>query len=349
MEIYSPQHFHDIRFMESYNSFQLKPTVLSTITELETQIQQTVATIAATIAAESTKKPSHLIAMAAAAAADIPRGGWNSANKAERRNKFSARTNNFKSPNESMDNWNAGKSIKITPKLVNENTDKTITEIRSALNKLSTKNMDTQREVIIKAIDRILTRDDNEMATKIAQLIFDIASSNKFLSELYADLYKDLITSFEIFSEPLNGMFDNYKTSLNEIHYVNPNDDYNGYCKYTKTCDSRKALTTFFANLMKKSIIEKKSVIDMIIYMEEIIKKYATEENRTNEVEEITENLFILICQCESVLGETEEWTENIVPKIHEFSKLRKTEGAKYPSMTNRATFKFMDILDNLG
>lgn len=253
------------------------------------------------------------------------------------------------------ENWNFGKSIKITPKLVNEDSDKIIVEIRTALNKLSPKNIESQREVIIQNIKSVLyptgeenQESDPESIEKIAQLVFDIASSNKFLSELYAQLYKDLTEEFDLFKSRLENLFETYKSSLNDIAFVNPNDDYNGYCKYTKTNDARKALTSFIVNLMKHGVLEAELVFDMTHHMIDTVFRYAAEENRTNEVEEITENLFILMSQSDAELNHYTVWTETIIPKIHELSKLRKTEGAQYPSMTNRATFKYMDILDNL-
>ena len=245
------------------------------------------------------------------------------------------------------ENWNMGKYVKLTPKLVTENSDKTITEIRSALNKLSPKNIEAQQAVIIENIQKIL--DDPENVTKIAQMIFDIASSNKFMSEIYAKLYRVLVENFAIFKSQLDNLFENYKKSLNEIFYVNPDENYDGYCAYTKTNDARKALTSFIVNLMKQEVLEQDLVLEIILYMINIVYKYAEESNRTNEVEEISENLFIMITQSECILNTNEIWTEQVVPKIHELSKLRKTEGAKYPSISTRMTFKIMDILDSLN
>ena len=168
------------------------------------------------------------------------------------------------------------------------------------------------------------------------------------MSELYAQLYKELTEIFEVFKSRLENLFEIYKTSLSNIVYINPNDDYNGYCGYTKTNDIRKALTAFIVNLMKVGVLPPELVFDMVQYMISTVFVYAAEGNRTNEVEEITENLFILMSQSNSELYQYQVWTEDIIPKIHDLSKLRKTEGAKYPSMTNRATFKYMDILDNL-
>lgn len=245
------------------------------------------------------------------------------------------------------ENWNMGKSVKITPKLVTENSDKTITEIRSALNKLSPKNFDTQQTVIIENIQKIL--DDPENVAKIAQIIFDIASSNKFMSEIYAKLYRVLVDNFAVFKSQLDNLFENYKKSLNEIFYVNSDEDYDGYCYYMKINDSRRALTAFIVNLMKQEVLEPELVLEMILYMINIVYKYAEEENKTVENEEIIENLYILVTQSESFLNTTETWIDNIIPKIHELSKLRKMDAVKYKSLSSRATFKILDTIDALN
>jgi len=342
--VYTYQDFQSIK--NSGINYQLPENIVSIIQILEGQIQQ----IIQNSATEQSERPvrKHFEKTVHSSS----HSSYNSANQSDRRrpNSNSGAGSGYKKSfavSSSDENWNSGKSIKMTPKLVNENSDKTITEIRSSLNKLSPKNIDTQQTIIIENIQQIL--DDPENVTKIAQMIFDIASSNKFMSEIYAQLYRILVDNFSIFKSQLNNLFENYKTSLNEIFYVNPDIDYDGYCKYTKINDGRKALTTFFVNLMKNEVLEKDLVLEMILYIIIIIYKYAEEPNKTAEIEEIVENLYILITQSDSILNTTEIWTEEIVPKIHDLSKLRKTNGMKYPSMTNRSTFKLMDVLDSLN
>jgi hypothetical protein len=252
---------------------------------------------------------------------------------------------------EEIDNWNVGKSFEVIPKVQKEGIEKIITEIRMALNKITIKNIETQKNVIIKLICKVSEESENidEDMKKITRTIFDIASSNKILSELYAELYKQLMEKFDIFKQQIIDLIYNYKNSLNEIHYVDPNSDYDAFCKYNKTNDMRKAMITFIVNLFKKGIVKESILLEMIVYIEDMILKYAKETNRTNEVEEITENLFILISQTVSIFKNVDEWCETIIPKIHELSKLKKNHGSNFPSMTNRASFKYMDILDSLN
>jgi hypothetical protein len=251
---------------------------------------------------------------------------------------------------ESEDWKNVRTVFKATKIEVKEGTEKQISEIRAALNKLSNKNIDTQKTVIIQLIHQTITesKEKDEDLNKIAQTIFDIASSNKFYSEIYAELYKELISEFSVFTDRLENLIENYKESLNNICAVDPNVDYDGYCKYTKTNDLRKAMITFIVNLTKVNVINNEVVLNLILYLFEIVVNKAQEPSKTNEVEEITENIFILITHSSDLLNTFEIWKDQIVPKVHELSKIRKTDPTRYISMSNRAGFKYMDMVDKL-
>jgi hypothetical protein len=136
----------------------------------------------------------------------------------------------------------------------------------------------------------------------------------------------------------------NYKENIRDINYIDPNTDYDAFCNYNKSNDRRKSLSLFIVNLMKKGIIEKKVVVDIIIYFQDIIFQYVDLPNKTNEVEEITENLFILVPCSKSVCNDQVEWTM-ILDNINTISKLKSKDKQ---SLSSRAIFKYMDILDQL-
>ena len=232
-----------------------------------------------------------------------------------------------------------------------EGTEKSIKDIRIALNKFSNKNADTQHDVIVALINQVISesKEVEEDTKKVINLIFDIVSSNEFYSSLYAKLYKDLIVIFPAFSEKMTDIIDKYKDSFNTIKVVDPNVDYDGYCVYVKNNDLRRAMTTFIVNLMKNKAMSESSVIDIILYLEDLVFKFATEPDKSTVIEEITENIFILIKENKATLNKSDIWSNQIVPKIHMISKLRKTDAAKYPSITSRSTFKYMDIIDTLN
>ena len=232
---------------------------------------------------------------------------------------------------------------------VKEGFDKQINDIRIALNKLSNKNMETQKCKIMELINEILEDDiSSENIKTIAKIIFDVAIANKFFSEIYADLYKELSNSYEIFKTQVNDILENYKEIFKTIQYIDSNVDYDGYCNSVKKSDIRKANSSLIVNLTKKEVLLPENVIDIILYLQEIIIEYSKEPSKTNEVEEISDNLFIIMIEGSPILSKSEQWTSTIIPKVVEMTKLKKEHGDDHPSMTNRAVFKCIDILDKL-
>jgi hypothetical protein len=225
------------------------------------------------------------------------------------------------------------------------------------LNKISNKNYETQRDAIIQYIKEIAENEQEQAQAqaqeqaqeqaqteilKIKKSIFEIASTNKFYSELYALLYKDLINTFECFKENIEPFINEYIDSIQTINYVDPKVDYDKYCDYNKENDKRKAMSAFIVNLSKNDIVEKNIVVNKIIYLEELVLNYCDTDNKTNEVEEITENLFILITKSLTEMMNEPEWG-TVINKINQLAQMKLKE---HKSLSSRALFKFMDILD---
>ena len=252
---------------------------------------------------------------------------------------------------ELLDDWKTTHVFKATKLEVKEGTEKIINDIRVALNKLSTKNMEIQKTAIIQLIQQVMseTQDVDVDIKKITDIIFDIASSNKFYSELYADLYYELMADFSALSNKLADLLEKYKESLHQIIAVDPNVDYDGFCNYTKKNDLRKAMLMFIVNIAKKGVLKEDDLFNVMLYLENLVFKYAEEPNRTNEIEELTENIFIIVTQSKQILMKKDFWNQTIIPNIMTISKMKKTNPEKYVSMTNRAVFKFMDIIDNIN
>ena len=266
-------------------------------------------------------------------------------------NKKPAPKNNRQYP-QKVEDWSAVRSHKVTKIAdVKEGTEKTIKDIRIALNKFSNKNADTQHQNIVQLINQVISesKEVEEDTKKVINIIFDIVSSNIFYSALYAKLYKDLIVLFPIFGEKLTDIIAKYKDSFNQIRIADPNADYDGFCENVKSNDLRRAMTTFIINLMKNDAMPEIDVLDIIIYLEELVIKFAEESDKSAVIEEITENIFILIIENKKTLHKADIWVNVIIPNIHTISKLRKTDAAKYKSMTSRSTFKYMDIIDDLN
>jgi hypothetical protein len=228
-----------------------------------------------------------------------------------------------------------------------EGIEKSINDIRVCLNKISTKNYQSQLETIFENIQHILLDNENKIEDMktIVKAIFDIASNNKFFSELYADLYKALGDKYSEFNLIIDEFLFQYKENVKEIVYVDPNTDYDKFCNYNKSNDKRKALSAFIVNLMKKQIIKKEILLDIILYLQDLVLTYIDEPNRLNEVEEITENLFIIIPNIKAECSGLEVWNA-IVANVNACSKLKAKDKE---SLSSRAIFKYMDMVDKLN
>jgi hypothetical protein len=281
--------------------------------------------------------------------------------KSEHARKYSNKRSNFginKRPKPALDEeqWEKMKAFKSTLIEKKEGIEKLINDIRVCLNKISNKNYESQRDVIMQYITEIMDKKKSEIEdiidiqensidmeiSKITKAIFEIASSNKFYSELYAVLYKDLINSFNCFQDNIEPFINEYMENIQKIHYVDPKVDYDKYCDFNKENDKRKAMSAFIVNLSKNEIINKKIVIDTIIHLEGLVFNYSDMDEKTNEIEEITENLFILITKSFSEMKDQENWG-TVVDNIKKMAQMKTKE---YKSLSSRALFKFMDILD---
>jgi hypothetical protein len=287
----------------------------------------------------------------------------------------SQKYNKGECPFSNLQSFRSGENLNIpfkpTEKIkpVNE-FDKKIKEIRILLNKMSETNYESQSLIVINLIETHLNEgvrrnevdvniivDENEPPKKseefptsldgeegrIAFAILNILSGNTFLSLIYSKLYKELMMKNTIFETILKKFIENYILKIDEeVNYVNPDKDYDGYCKYIKNNDNRKAISSFISNLIKNKSLDKNQIL---IILEKLLMKsleFINTENKVNEVEEMTENIYIIVSNIYNVIFETEEWKNTIFPKVLQISQMKNKE---HPSISSRIIFKYMDIL----
>lgn len=246
-------------------------------------------------------------------------------------------------------NWEQVRNFKTTKLVISENNvDNAINEIRISLNKLSSKNIEKYELAIEETINKLLeiTENKEQDLLRISNMIFEIASTNKIYSLMYACLYKNLLKKFPFLKQSLDKYLIDYRNNIKNLEYVNPDTDYNGYCIYNKNNDMRKASALFIINLLSIDIIDLDEVLDIIKFLQNLLIEYCQLENKKSEVEEIIENIFIITTNKISRLTECEEWESIIKPNIKNISNLKKEKTGKYPSITSRANFRCLDIIE---
>jgi hypothetical protein len=243
--------------------------------------------------------------------------------------------------------WETQPVFVATPKVTREGMEKQLNDIRVYLNKISTKTYETLKTNIMDEIANFMeseSENDNFETDfqRIISFVFDIASSNKFYSELYAELYKELITTIPRFADAIPAFLQSYRESVRNIKCVDQNLDYDGFCANNKINERRKATSTFLVHMLKKGIIETQYILDIIVDLQNLSLQYVEEEGRVNQVDELTENLFILITMGSSLLAENDKWNDEIIPVANAFAAMKSKEKK---SLSSRTVFKYMDIV----
>ena len=228
--------------------------------------------------------------------------------------------------------------------------EKILSDIRLSLNKLSNKNYDTQSRTIIESIKTIYQGNmpEEERASyddMVTQSIFDTAINNKFYSELYTHLLRELLVDFPFLNKKIVRVIEQYKESIGDIQFVDQNLDYDMYCQNNKRNDKRKSTATFIVNLMKNDVLEKTCVIETIMFLQTLIIGAVDDKEKSFLVDEITENIFIFVSMLKNEHNDHELWA-TVVENITLFSVMKVKEKAGFSS---RAMFKYKDLLDLLS
>jgi len=248
--------------------------------------------------------------------------------------------------------WGAMRNFKSTIIEKKQGIEKKINEIRTALNKFSVKNKEEQTTRIMNLINEVTNSsneeevDNGENMNKIIGFIFNIASSNAFFSEIYAELYMKLMNKYSVFGSKITDLIENYKKSYNEIKPVDSNEDYDGYCGFVKDNDNRKAMTTFMCHLTKYKVLDGDTLLSITDYIIDLLPVAAESDNVTSVVDEYSDNLYIIITTAYELFRHNNTFKTVTVEKLREISRLRKSDSVRYKSMSSRATFKIMDLLD---
>jgi hypothetical protein len=221
--------------------------------------------------------------------------------------------------------------------------------LRSNLNKISEKSYADIRNKIVDLLDQlILDGISSDEMMRVSKIIFEIASTNRFFSKMYADLYSDLINKYDVMKEIFTNCFDSFIELFNNVEYVDADKDYDLFCKINKDNERRKALSTFFVNLMKNEIITRKDLKTLLCNLLNQLVTFIEEENKKNIVDELTENIALLYSK-NLFEGDDDSEKKYMIGEasvLEVVTKLANSKVKMYPSLSNKSIFKFMDMIE---
>jgi hypothetical protein len=245
--------------------------------------------------------------------------------------------------------WEALRTFQATKIEERDGINGEIDNIRSELNKITDKNFMDKRDKIMDIIGAIINNSTPEDVKRVSTAIFEIASTNRFYSKMYADLYSDIITRYEIMKGVFEESLSNFSELFNVIEYVDPSVDYDKFCKINKDNEKRKALGVFFINLSMNGIIPNIKIISITRNLLAQIYTFISQENKKNEVGELTENIALLYKK--ELYGDDDD--EDAEYELIEgftvteiIEKIAHSKVKDYKSLTNKTVFKFMDMID---
>ena len=244
------------------------------------------------------------------------------------------------------DSWISG--FHATPVAQKSGIDMQIDSMRSALNKLTDKNYADQCNKIMEILHHVADEEGDNMIDnmyKISVTIFDIASNNRFYSKLYADLYSNLIDEFCIMKDILETNLLSFLKLFELIESADADKEYDKFCRINKDNEKRKALGLFIVNLTVNKIIKSQQLHDITFGLFKQVLDGINYENKRPEVDELTENIAILynkdmFTDCALELDGM-KFADIINMLAHTNIKLK-----KYPGLTTKAVFKYLDIFE---
>jgi len=248
----------------------------------------------------------------------------------------------------SDEDWNSVRTFQTTKIESKTGIDADFDSIRAIINKMTDKNYSDMCNKIIEIIDKLVSENTELNLSGIGENIFDIASSNRYYSKIYAELYSVLSSKYNFIKEQYLQNFEKFTDLFNNIEYVDSNENYDKFCEINKINEKRKSLAAFYINLMYSGVISKHEIMSITRNLLSKVYEYISIENKKNEVEELTETIAILY---KKDLYEDEQ-NDISYEKIEGFTiseiveKIANSKVKDYKSLTNKSLFKFMDLID---
>ena len=252
----------------------------------------------------------------------------------------------------SSEEWETIRTFQTTKIEQKIGIDADLNDIRLYLNKLTDKTFLDMRNKIIEKIDLACSSSsEQEDAVKLGTLVYDICSTNKFYSKIFADLFAELASMYSWLNEHFKQNYKNIMEQYNNIQYVDSEKDYDGFCEMNKINERRRAITTFYLNLALNGFIKKEDLVRILKNILTTIMNMISVPDKKNEVDELTEIVGILfnkemIDEVDDDADEPENYYVLDKSILDTVGILAQKKAKDYPSLSNKAIFKYMDLVE---
>jgi hypothetical protein len=262
--------------------------------------------------------------------------------------------NGNKSTEVTDDDWESLRTFHATKIEKKEGLDGIFDKIRYQLNKITDKNYVEFKNNIIALLDSLIEEGASEDdMSKIGNALFDIASNNRFYSKLYADLYAELINKYSIMGEVFEKSYSSFMKLFDKVECGDPDKNYDDFCRINKVNECRRALSLFFVNLTTNTILTKMQLINTLHTLFVQLYNLIKIPNMLNESTELTEIIGIIYSKS-LISNANDEFPNEMKMMLVDghtindlINKIATSKAKEYPSLSSKAKFKFMDILES--
>lgn len=252
----------------------------------------------------------------------------------------------------SSDEWESIRTFQTTALEQKTGIDCDINEIRLFLNKITDKTFLDMREKIIDKINLVCSEISvKEDIVKLGKMLYEICSTNKFYSKIFADLFAELASLYSWLNDIFRENFRNIREQYTNIQYIDSDKDYDGFCEMNKTNETRRAITTFYVNLALNECIKKEDIVCILKDILTTIMNMIHKPEKKNEVDELTEIVAILfnkdmIDEVEDDADDPEDYYVMEQSILDTVIGLAQKKAKDYPSLSNKSIFKYMDLVE---
>ena len=258
--------------------------------------------------------------------------------------------NRRKKKNEEInaEDWEAIRTFQKTEIVKKEGIEKEIDSIRLLINKLTEKTYDKIVESMITTLNEIHENGnyDEESVNKIGFAIFNMATSNKFNSNVYARLCSKLLSEYDFMNNIIHNNITEFMKLFDNMVFVSPEENYDAFCDMNIANDKRRSMSLFLTNLYKNNVITMDIVFTNIVNIQNMLMVNKNDISKKKENEELSENLYTLLTNIPFlILTKHNGWS--IINDNIEI--IKKSDSTVNLGISSKCKFKHMDISDKLN
>jgi hypothetical protein len=241
--------------------------------------------------------------------------------------------------------WKAKPTFNVTKFAALDNSQILINEIRSDMNKITEKNVDSKLETMHANIDEIIDSTDGdqddlkEKMDKLFDVVFNASVTNK-LPAIYARVFETIAAKQSTLAEEfIQAKLDNYLKSMEGIVDVSERN-YDEFCEFTAKNAARKNISALFCEIAKRGSIAALPLDRIDVLFESLLSKVIADiEDKPKQkgADEITENIVVIFVNLGKLLD-----TSKYMDRLRSLATYKNGEK---PGLSSRAKFKFADLV----